>query len=271
MFSIGMKKIGNTLPCRSAPLYPIQPRATSNSLCLTNRKHNNFVSNQTIQIGNILVPIPCFLLPHTEEFNTLIAQVGYLQAIKLLAAKYNVNIEPSRQNVKRYIYPNVDIGVMPPVIQYNTSFILNELAPVPSYVPDYDKWSVRRNDARYVSVCNDDTTTFSYTFTDMQTLAKYWTSKLPTFTSPYYTVLINSNQNPLNTQSGFLLLSGNRIIFVPIIYNVLFLFYTAYPENQPFNLLSIGSLEKMQSRLFDVYDIANVDCEIKTKYNRVLD
>ena len=267
-----MKKIGNTLPCRSAPLYPIQPRATTNSLCLTNRKHNNFVSNQTIQIGNILVPIPCFLLTHTEEFNTLIAQVGYLQAIKLLAVKYNVNIEPPRQNVRRYVYPRVDIGVMPPVIQYNSSFILNELATVTSEIPIVDSnWSVMTNNARYVSVCNDDTTTFSYTFTDMQTLAKYWTSKLPMFQNPYYTVLINSNQNPLNTQSGCLLLSGNRIIFVPIIYNVLFLFYTAYPENQPFNLLSIGSLDKIQSRLLDVYDIANVDCEIKTKYNRVLD
>lgn len=269
-----MKKIGNTLPCRSAPLYPIQPRATSNSLCRTNRKHNNFVSNQSIQVGNRLVPIPCFLLSHIEEFTTLIAQVGYLQAIKLLAVKYNVNIEPPLQNVKRYVYPKVDIGVMPPVIQYNTSFVLNELAPpvTPSDFPTVDgNWSVMKNYARYVSVCNDDTSTFSYTFTNMQTLAKYWTSKLPTFVSPYYTVLINSNQNPLNTQSGCLLLRGNRIIFVPIIYNELFLFYTAYPENQPFNLLSIGSLDKMQSRLLDVYSIVNVDCDIKTKYNRVLD
>jgi len=267
-----MKKIGNTLPCRSAPLYPIQPRATSNSLCRTNRKHNNFVSNQSIQVGNRLVPIPCFLLPHIEEFTTFIAQVGYLQAIKLLAVKYNVNIDPPLQNVKRYIYPNVVIGVMPPVIQYNTSFLLNELATVTlSEIPNFNKWSVRRNDARYVSVCNDDTTTFSHTFTKMQTLAKYWTSKLPTFASPYYTVLINSNQNPLNTQSGCLLLRDNRVIFVPIIYNELFLFYTAYPENQAFNLLSIGSLEKIQSRLFDVYSIVNVECDIKTKYNRVLD
>ena len=266
-----MKKIGNTLPCRSAPLYPIQPRATSNSLCRTNKKHNNFVSNQTIQVGNRLVPIPCFLLPHLEEFTTLIGQVGYLQAIKLLAAKYNVNIEPPLQNVKRYIYPKVDIGVMPPVIQYNTSFVLNELAPVTDFPTVDGNWSVMTNNARYVSVCNDDTTTFSYTFTDMQTLAKYWTSKLPTFSTPYYTVLINSNQNPLNTQSGYLLLRENRVIFVPVIYNFLFLFYTAYPENQPFNLLSIGSLDKIQSRLLNVYDIANVDCEIKTKYNRVLD
>ncbi len=266
-----MKKIGNTLPCRSAPLYPIQPRATSNSLCRTNKKHNNFVSNQTIQVGNRLVPIPCFLLPHLEEFTALISQVGYLQAIKLLAAKYNVNIDPPLQNVKRYIYPKVDIGVMPPVIQYNTSFILNELAPVTLDVPTVDNWTVMINNARYVSLCNDDTKTFSYTFTDMQTLAKYWTSKLPTFVSPYYTVLINSNQNPLNTQSGYLLLRGNRVIFVPVIYNLLFLFYTAYPENQPFNLLSIGSLDKIQSRLLHVYGIATVDCEIKTKYNRVLD
>lgn len=268
-----MKKIGNTLPCLSAPLYPIQARATTNSLCRTNRKHNNFVSTQTIRLGNILVPIPCFLLPHIGEFTTLITQVGYIKAIKLLAAKYNVNIAPPLQNVTRYVYPNVDIGTMPPVIQYNSSFVLNELASVTSLdFPNLDdNWSVMRNDARYVSVCNDDTTTFSYTFTDMKKLAKYWASKLPKFELPYYTVLINANKNPLNTQSGCLFLRDERVIFVPVIYNLLFLFYNPYPANTPFNLLEIGSFSKIQSRMLDVYSISAIDCNIKTRYNRLLD
>jgi hypothetical protein len=263
-----MKKIGALLPCLDAPLFPIHPRATSNSLCVTNRLHNNFVSNKTIQVGNKLLAIPCFILPYTDEFAKLIPQVGYFDAIKLLAVKYNVNIDPERQNVKRYIYPNVNFGTMPPVIQFNSSFRFDELANV-SILPLVGKdWSIMSKDARYVSVCNDDTKTFSSSYTEMQSLAKYWTAKLPTFEEQYYYVLVQSSKDTYNTQSGCLLLDNDRIIFVPIIYNELFLFYKSYLENTPINLLYIGSLSMIKTKLDDAYETVQSVCELKKKYPR---
>jgi hypothetical protein len=268
-----MKKIGKTLPCRDAPLRPIQPRATTNSLCRTNIRQRHFVSTKTIQIGNTLIPIPCFLLPHIEEFTLLTNQVGYIQAVKILAAKYNVNIEPTRQNVTRYVYPNVDIGVMPPVIQFYISFRLGETAPITdtdvAILSDLN-WSVMRNDARYMSLCNDDTTTFSHLYTEMKTLAKYWVSKLPLFDEPFYYALVNSSNRPLNAHSGCLLLRNNRIIFVPVIFNSLFMFYNAYLENTPLNILYIGSKSVLQAKIQDFYDTVKNSCEYKKKYARWL-
>lgn len=269
-----MKKIGKTLPCREAPSRPIQSRATTNSLCRTNIRQRQFVSTKTIQIGNRLIPIPCFLLPHIEEFTTLTNQVGYIQAVKILAAKYNVNIEPNLQNVTRYVYPNVNIDIMPTVIQFHTSFVLGEIATITSSVIlsnlDNDNWSIMSNDARYISICNDDTTTFSYTYTDMNTLAKYWISKLPIFDEPFYYALVSSSKRPLNTQSGYLLLQNNRIIFVPFIFNPLFMFYNVYSENTPINILYIGSKSVLQSKLEDFYDNVKNSCEIKKKYERII-
>jgi hypothetical protein len=269
-----MKKIGKTLPCRDSPLRPIQTRATTNSLCNTNIRQRHFVSTKTIQVGNTLIPIPCFLLPHIEEFTLLTKQVGYIQAVKILAAKYNVNIKPTLQNVTRYVYPNVDIGVLPPVIQFHISFQLGETAPITSSVvlPDLanDNWSVMINDARYVRLCNDDTTTFSHLYTEMKTLAKYWVSKLPIFDEPFYYALVNSSRRPLNTHSGCLLLQNDRIIFVPVIFNPLFLFYNAYSENTPINILYIGSKTVLQAKLEDFYENVKNSCEIKKKYERFI-
>jgi hypothetical protein len=272
MYSIGMKKIGNTLPCRDAPLKPIQPRATTNTLCSTNTPRNNFVSSKTIQIGNVLIPIPCFLLPHIEEFKTLTVQVGYTKAVKLLASKYNVNIEPIRKNVARYIYPNIDIGVLPPVIQFHISIKMSETATITASdnLPTIPGWSLMMNDARYMSLCNDDTTSFSHTFTEMKLLAKYWVSKLPIFDEPFYFAIINSTNRPLNAHSGCLLLRNDRVIFIPLIFNALFLFYTAYTENTTINILYIGSLSILQAKIQAYYNNTQSSCEIKKKYSRWL-
>lgn len=267
-----MKKIGDTLPCRDAPLRPIQPRATTNSLCRTNLRERHFVSTKTIQIGNTLIPIPCFLLPHIEEFTLLTKQVGYIQAVKILASKYNVNIEPTRQNVTRYVYPNVDIGVMSPVIQFYISFKLGQTVPSADtdIIPRSENWSVMKNDARYVSLCNDDTSTFSDTYTNMKTLAKYWVSKLPLFDEPFYYALVNSSSLLLNAQSGCLLLRNNRVIFVPVIFNPLFMFYNAYSENASINILYTGSKSVLQSKIQNFYDNVRTSCTLKKKYARWL-
>ena len=268
-----MKKIGKTLPCQSSPLLPIQPRATTNSLCRTNKRERHFVSTKTIQIGNTLIPIPCFLLPHIEEFTLLTKQVGYIQAVKILAVKYNVNLEPTRQNVTRYVYPVVDIGIMPPVIQYYISFNLGKTAPITDtdigILPPLDNWSVMRNDARYLSLCNDDTITFSTTYTEMKTQAKYWISKLPPFEAPFYYVLLKSSNRGLDAQTGCLLLKNDRIIFVPIIFNSLFMFYNVYSENTPINLESVESDSVLQTNIQEFYEnVFNISCEYKKKYTR---
>jgi len=269
-----MNKIGKTLPCRDPPLRPIQPRATTNSLCRTNIRQRHFVSTKTIQIGNTLIPIPCFLLPHIEEFTLLANQIGYIQAVKILAAKYDVNIEPTRQNVTRYVYPNVVIGVLPPVIQFHISFKLGETVPITDEMilslPKLENWSIMKNDARYMSLCNDDTTTFSHIYTEMKTLAKYWVSKLPIFDEPFYYALVNSTNRPLNAHSGCLILRNNRVIFVPVIFNPLFLFYSAYSENTPINILYIGSKSVLQAKILDFFENVKNSCEVKKKYARWL-
>lgn len=267
-----MKKIGSTLPCRDAPLFPIQSRATSNSLCRTNIRERHFVSTKTIRVGNTLILIPCFLLPHIDEFTELTTQVGSVQAVKLLATKYSVNIEPTLQNVTRYVYPNVDIGIMPPVIQFHISFRLDESAPITSAdpLPILDGWSVMSNDARFLTLCNDDTKTFSTTFTEMKLLAKYWVSKLPLFDEPFYYALINSTKKAFSAHSGCLLLRNNRVIFVPVILNALFLFYNAYRENTPVNVLNVTSISVLQAKIEDFYENVKSSCEIKKKYARLL-
>lgn len=262
-----MKKKGTVLPCRTSPLHPIAPRATSNSLCVTNKKRNNFASTQTIQVRNTRVAIPCFLLTRVKEFIDLSEQFGYIEAIKILADKYNVNIKPSLQHIKRYIYTNANAGIMPPVIQYSKAFQLDELASVSvSDIPAVDNdWSIMLNDARYVSVCNDDTNTFSQTFTSI--IETYWGSILPTFEDQYYSVINSINKNT-NIQSGCLLLANDRIIFVPIIYNELFLFYNAYAEGTNFNLLYNGQLSMVKTKLNNAYGVIKGKCEIKKQYPR---
>jgi hypothetical protein len=270
-----MKKIGELLPCRTAPTQPIQPRATTNSLCRTNKRSNNFISLKTIRIGNIVVPIPCFLLPHEAEYIALANQIGYINAVKILAFKYNVNIEPTIQNVTRYKYPNVVIKTMPPVIQFNISFRTDGPAPSQTIVQPNPKWSVMQSDAKYVSVCNNDTKTFSSTFTEMKKNATFWVNHLPDFdASTLYYVLINPSTNStlnLNIQSGYLILQNDdRIVFLPVILNILFLFYKPYLVNMPINLLDIvSSQDVLEKKIIDVYEEVKSSCIIRQKYARL--
>ena len=273
MFSIvKMKKIGNFLPCRDSPLQPTQSRATTNNLCHTNDRRNHFVSTKTIRVGNLLIPIPCFLVPHEAEFIELASQVGYINAVKQLAIKYNVNISPPMYNVRRYKYHTKGYDPIPPVIQFSFSFKLAEGATIPHTIPlqHEDKWTVLYNDARYISVCNDDTKTFSTTFTEMKTLATYWVSKLPEFHFPLYYALINSSTIPSNAQTGCLLLQGDRVIFVPIILNALFLFYHPYSENNTINFLFISSQNVLAEKIQSLYDQLNASCGTRKRYQRYI-
>ena len=264
-----MNKIGNLLPCRTAPLIPIQPRATTNSLCRVNAKVNHFISSKTIQIGNILVPIPCFLLPYENEFRTLIKQVGYIQAAKLLAAKYNVDITPPLQNISRYKYPVVNTQPYPPVIQFHASYRLEEQAIIPTIGP-FPKFSVISNDARYISLCNDDTKTFSKTITDMKQYATFWWSKLPTFTEPIYSCTIDTTNQLLTAHTGCLFIQADRLVFVPVIRNTLFILYNKYTELTPIKFLYIGTSQNLaQSIIEQLYLNSISSCSIASRHSRM--
>jgi hypothetical protein len=264
-----MNKIGNLLPCRSAPQQPIQPRSTSNSLCHVNTEVNNFMSNKTLQIGNILIPIPCFLIPHESEFRSVIEQVGYIKAVKLLAAKYNVNIAPPKKNVRRYKYPVVNMQPYPPVIQFSISYRLEEPAIIPPLGP-FPNFSVISNDARYISLCNDDTKTFSKTITDMKQYATFWWSKLPNFTDPLYYCTINTTNQLLTAHTGCLFILANRLVYVPVIRNALFIMYSKYSELTPIKFLYIGSSQDTAHDIISQLYLTSTDsCSIVNRHIRV--
>lgn len=263
-----MNKIGTLIPCTSPQPPPIQARATTNSLCRTNEHSRQFVSTKTIQIGNILIPIPCFLLPHEAEFAELIPQVGYINAVKILADKYNVNIKPPIQNKPRYKYPNVAIDIVPKTIQFQKTFVLGDHAIVP-YLAVHDNWSIMYQDAKYVSVCNDDTVTFSTTYTEMQQFATYWISHIPKFDSFLFVVIQGTNAQHV-PHVGRLILHNDRIIFLPIVLNVLFLLYTAYPTNTPFTILYIDQFDNVKERIKSLLTTTDANCKHRFRYPRFI-
>ena len=264
-----MDKTGNLQPCDTAPPAPTQARATTNSLCRTNVSNRQFVSTKTIRIGNTLIPIPCFLLPYEAEFRTLTLQIGYLKAVKLLAAKYNVNIDPPLQYNPRYIYPNVNIVPVRKTIQFDKTFVLSGPAPTVIYPYVHDNWSIMFNQAQYVDVCNDDTVTFSKTYTDMKKYATYWVSRLPPLnpSKPLFSVIQGSNTQQV-PHVGRFLLQGDRIIFIPVVFNLLFIFYKPYPANTPFTILFTDTVEDAKSRIQQLLVPADINCRHKFYYSR---
>ena len=262
-----MDKIGTLLPCDTAPIAPIQARATTNSVCRTNVYRRNFVSTKTIQIGNILVPIPCFLLPYEAEFRALIPQVGYLKAVKLLAEKYNVDIRPPLQTIIRYKYPNVNENPVYKTIQFQKTFVLAEPAPTVPYTPVHQNWSIRFSDAKYVDVCNDDGVTFSKTYTDMKQYATYWVSHIPAFDKPIFVVIQGTNAQRI-PHVGRFVLTNNRVVFIPIVLNVLFILYQAYPSNTPFSLLYADTFENTKVRIQSLLATSDASCKHRFHYPR---
>ena len=242
MFSIDkMDKIGTLLPCDASPPTPIQPRATTNSLCRTNVARRHFASTKTIQIGNLLIPIPCFLLPHEIELRALILRVGYLNAVKQLAEKYQVDIRPSNQPIVRYVYPRVNVTPVYKTIQFKKTFVLAEPEPTVPYTIVHDNWSVLTQQAKYVNICNDDTVTFSKTYTDMKQYATYWVSRIPDFNKHIFVVIQGINAERVHHVGRFVLYN-DRVVFIPMVLNLLFVLFRPYPSNTPFSSVSYTHL-----------------------------
>ena len=160
-----MIKTGRVLPCNESPQQINPNRSTTNSMCYTNERERHFISKKTFQLGNLLIPIPCFLVAHEAEFIELSSQVGYLNAVRLLAVKYKVNLAPTIQNKPRYRYPSIVIHTIPRTIQFHKTFVLGTPAPILPYASPNPNWSIITQDAKYVNVFNNDTITFSTTLT----------------------------------------------------------------------------------------------------------
>lgn len=238
------------------------PTETSNSLCVTTKKNNVFSSSKTIQVGNILYTVPCFLVKHIDELKQLLSKMNISDAIKLLAAKYGINLNPVVQNVKRYKYSIVSIKLIPNVIQFKVSFRLDEKASLPPdqsiYVPNCIHYM---NDAKYISVCNDDTVTFSKNISDIVNQSSYWYSTLPKVPN-FYVVINNTESNTvLTAQTGNIRIYQDRLVFIPLIFNEFIFLYKPYPTNTSFKFLYSGDIfDAAISIMTDLFDTTQDSC-----------
>jgi hypothetical protein len=226
-------------PCKNFSYYPKFARSTSNSLCITHKKNNLFVSTKTIKIGDKTYRIPCFLLNHVAELEQLLKTYTFKEAVILLAAKYDVSLALPIQNIKRYIYPTVGGKLVPKPIQFKVTFKLMETVTVTQTFPTQKNVITYSDDARRVAVCADNTKTFITSFSDMKKECTFWVNKLPTFSQPYYYAVISST-TLLNAHSGVLLLQDDSLVFVPVINKNLVFLYQPYSEGTPFIFAYLG-------------------------------
>lgn len=239
MFSISMFRLA---ACNRNYVPSIIPSETTNTLCVTTKKNNVVSSSKTIQIGNILYTVPCFLVNHVDELKLLLKKMNISDAIKVLAVKYGVDLNPVIKNVKRYKYSIVSVNLLPSVIQFSVSFKLDEhVYGLGGIYENSDLYTVYEADSRYISICNNDTVTFSKTIQEFESLSVYWWSTLPTL--PFYAAInkVNSN-NSVTTQTGKVSRRGERIFFTPIIFNDFVFVYKPYEENTSFKILYAGSM-----------------------------
>lgn len=226
-------------PCRNFSYYPTFARSTSNSLCITHKKNNLFVSTKTIKIGDKTYRLPCFLLNHVAELEQLLKTKTFKEAVILLAAKYDVSLALPIQNIKRYIYPTVGGKLVPKPIQFKSTFKLMEIVTVTQTFPIQPNVIPYWDDARRIAVCADNAKTFITSFSDMKTNCKYWVNTLPTFSQSYYYAVISSTTR-LNAHSGFLLLQDDSLVFVPVINKNLVFLYQPYSEGTSFIFSYLG-------------------------------
>jgi len=221
------KKLG-VAPCSSISLTPVFARATSNNICLTNKKNN--IATTTIKLGNRTYVVPCRIVDYLPELKILITKMTIRNALLFLIKKYNIVISTTQvQNVKRYQYPTANAKIIYPILQYNTSFRLGD-SIIGTHLITNTKFVEKVNDARILEICNDDTKTFSTYYTDMLKNATYWLSTLPSFKDGSYTYCIirPTNGTLKKVITGSITLRGNVLVFTPIILKALLFFYQPY-------------------------------------------
>jgi len=203
--------------------------ATTNSLCDIRKK--NLVFTTTIRIRNRTIVVPCGLLKHLIELEQLIEFMPIDKAILFLIQKFSIELPTKPQNtIKRYKYTTTDAKVLFPIIQFKTSFRLGKYVDFVVPLPRIPEGFIIEK-SYVLEACNDDTRTFSNTYSDMEQYATYW---LSTLTLPSYCILcvtIKPNGKPLQPIAGKLTLVGNQIIFTAIIQSKYYIYFNQYPEN----------------------------------------
>jgi hypothetical protein len=255
------KKLG-VAPCSSVTLTPALARATTNNICLTNKKNN--VLTTTIKLGNRTFLVPCGVIKYLPELKLLLTKMTLRDALLFLIKKYDIPI-PSKpiQNVKRYQYPTANAKIEYPILQFNTSFRLGSIN-VGTFLISNPIFVEKVNDARILEVCNDDTKTFSTLYTDMLKNATYWLTTLPSFQEASYTYCIirPTNGSLKKAITGSITLRGNVLVFTPVILRALLFFYQPYPPNTDITIVYSNSdvssiLTYIQQNYFK--DSVNID------------
>jgi hypothetical protein len=220
---------------------PIPPsRATSNTLCVTAKK--NTVPTTIISIMNgIVYPkairgqpqflVPCGILPYVKELTELLKTMSLRDALIFLIQKYDIpQSTPAITNQKRYQLPTANFKVLNPILQYTSSFRLRSKISGNS-VPISTFFVEKLSDARVLTLCNDDTKTFSSSYTDMLKNATYWISTLAPFTKDgdYTFCVVRPLQGSLKQFiTASISLKDNLLIFTPVILRVVLSFYEPY-------------------------------------------
>jgi hypothetical protein len=202
-----------------------------------------------VTLNNQRFFIPCPLVKYLPEIKVLLKTQSLLQTIIDLAKKYNIPLV-QEENVKRYTYPTVNGRIPIKIIQYNFTFkLLKTIDSVPIIIDlSLDYIVTKKN--YIVGICNDDTKTFSYTYTDMEKNAAYLLSTLniDIVSNPgvYCVTRKTDDSNLVKTITGYIRYLDNQLIFTPILSKLLLPRYIPYAENTNVTILySSSDLEEM--------------------------
>ena len=258
------KKLG-VAPCSSLSLTPALSRATTNNICITNKKNN--IPMTTIKLGDRRFLVPCGVVKYLPELKSLITKMSLRDALFFLIQKYDIEVQRRHIiNKKRYVYPTADAKINYPILQFNTSFRLSEYN-TGAFIVKNPIFIEKTQDARILEVCNDDTKTFSTLYTDMLKNATYWLTTLPSFQESSYTFCIirPTNGSLKKVISGSIALFGNILVFTPIILRSLLFFYEPYPPNTDITIVYSNPdvskvVEHIQQKYFQDSVVINSSC-----------
>jgi len=213
-------------------------RANTNSIC-TSTKKNNLIQVNNIRIYikklDIRILVPCGILKHLVELDSLVDNMTAQNAIRFLINKYNIPLPTPPVNVyseiKRYVYPTSNSKLQFPIITFSATFRLGQFLISPSRQPT--KWFIPTK-TYILEVCNDDTKTFSNTIEDMKVYATYWFSTLK---YPCYCIIGHTNGLKRQIITGRIEENNGKLIFTAYISKVAYVYYKEYPENTNITIL----------------------------------
>jgi hypothetical protein len=249
------------------PVIPIPPsRGTSNQLCVTAKK-NNVASTIISIVGTTVYPtavtgkpqflVPCGILRYLKELSSLLASMSLRDALLFLIQKYDIpQSTPAVTNKPRIQYPTANFKVLKPILQYPASFRLAASTTGVSVGNDL-RFVDKLSDARVVTLCNDDTKTFSTLYTDMLKNATYWLSTLPPFTKDgdfTYCVVRPVNGSLKQILTASITLVNNRFVFTPYILRLVLAFYQPYGAIDMTIMYSSKSLVDIFNYLVAAYE-----------------